>query len=519
MSEFDVVVVGGGSAGCVVAGRLSEDAGTRVLLLEAGPPKASKEVRIPAAFPKLFKTDRDWNYETEPQAGLDGRRVFTPRGKMLGGCSAMNAMMQIPGHRQDQEDWVAEGAEGWGPRELAPYRASANAAQAPRAPRSLNPLSEAFLQAAQEDGLPLSKPLTGDEPDGVAVTPLAQSRGMRRTAADAYLTPAADRPNLEVRGDVLVDRVEFDEDRRAVGVSYLDASGARRTVRATREIVLCAGALNTPQILMRSGVGPADQLAEHGIDVVLDSPHVGEHLQDHIVALTTARTATPTSLFAAEKPAELLKFLTRRTGMLTSNVGEIAAFVRSDPSLPAPDYELIFAPVLFEGEGLVDAEEHGVSVGVVLLRPESRGTVKLASRDPRAAPLVDPAYFTDPDGHDMRVMVTGLKRARQILDRPAFAAHRGSERLPGGALQTDEEIASGIRRIAHTLYHPVGTCRIGGGGQGVVDTELRVQGVDGLRIVDASVLTSLPRGHTHGTVQAVAERAADLIRGWVAAAV
>jgi len=514
MSEYDVVIVGGGSAGCVLAARLSEDPSTRVLLLEAGPAKASKEVRIPAAFPKLFKTDRDWNYETEPQPGLDGRRVFTPRGRMLGGCSAMNAMMQIPGHRQDQEDWVAEGAEGWGPRELAPYRESAHHAQSPRFPRSLNPLSEAFLAAAQEEGLPLSKPLTGDEPDGVAITPVAQARGMRRTAADAYLTPAKDRPNLEVHSDVLVDRVVF-ADRRATGVAFADAQGLPQTVTATREVILCAGALNTPQILLRSGVGPADHLAEHGIEVVLDSPHVGEHLQDHLVALLTCATPTPTSLFAAEKPAELLKFVTRRTGMLTSNVGEIAAFVRSDDALEAPDHELIFAPVLFEGEGLVDAEEHGISVGVVLLRPESRGRVRLASPDPKVAPIVDPHYFGDEDGHDMAVMVAGIRRARAILRRPAFAAHLGRERLPGAELQTDEEIASGIRKIAHTLYHPVGTCRIGGGGQGVVDSELRVQGLQALRVVDASVLPSLPRGHTHGTVQAVAERAADLIRGHV----
>lgn len=515
MNEFDVIVVGGGSAGCVVAARLSEDPDTRVLLLEAGPAKASKEVRIPAAFPKLFKTDRDWNYETEPQPGLDGRRVFTPRGKMLGGCSAMNAMMQIPGHHHDQEDWVAEGAEGWGPRELAPYRRLAHIAQAPRAPRALNPLSRAMLAAAREDGLPLSKPLTGDEPDGVAITPLAQNRGMRRTAADAYLTPARARPNLEVRSEVLVDRVLL-EDRRATGVAYADANGRPQTVTAAREVVLSAGALNTPQILLRSGVGPADHLGELGIDVVLDSPHVGEHLQDHLVALLTAATPTATSLFAAAKPAELVRFLVRRTGMLTSNVGEVAAFVRSDESLEAPDYELIFAPVLFEGEGLVDAEEHGVSVGVVLLRPESRGRVRLTSRDPHAAPIIDPNYFSDPNGHDMAVMVTGVRRARSILRRPAFAQHLGRERLPGAELQTDEEIASGIRRIAHTLYHPVGTARIGGGGQGVVDSELRVQGLEALRVVDASVLPSLPRGHTHGTVQAVAERAVDLIRGRLA---
>lgn len=512
MDDFDIIVVGAGSAGCVVAARLSEDPGTRVLLLEAGGPARKKEIRIPAAFGKLFESEIDWNYSTEPQAGLDGRRIYTPRGKVLGGSSAMNAMMQIPGHRQDQEDWVAEGAEGWGPEQLAPYRRRAHDALAPVRPQDLNPLSRAMYEAAQQDGLPVTKALTGDEPDGVGITPLAQSRGLRRTAADAYLKPAKGRANLEVRTGIHVERVTFD-DRRAIGVAYRDAGGAPRTARSRREIVLCAGALNTPQVLMLSGIGPAEHLQDVGIDVVLDNPHVGSHLQDHLVLTTTHNTPTPTSLYAAEHPKELLKFLFRRKGLLTSNVGEVAAFYRSDPSLPAPDSELIFAPVPFEDEGKGTPDQHAVTAGIVLLRPKSSGTVRLASADPVAAPVIDPNYLSDPDGHDMRVMVEGVRRCRRILDQPAFAAHRGEERRPGAHLQTDEEIASGVRRYAHTLYHPVATCRIGGAGNGVVDPELRVHGLEGLRIVDASVLPSLPRGHTHGTVQAVAERAVDLIRG------
>ncbi len=498
--EHDYVVVGAGSAGCVLASRLSEDPGTRVLLLEAGPRDRAKEIRIPAAFSKLFKSKFDWGYSTTAQPGLQGRRVYYPRGKVLGGSSAMNAMMWIPGHREDFDSWP----EGWDWSTLEPQLRRLEEGACSITPLAdPNPMSRAFVQAAVQGGVARRGDLRPESLEGVGLVRVTQRRGLRYSAANNYLRPARKRPNLTVLTDSHVLGIEF-EGSRAVGVRYQRA-GERATASAAREVILCAGAIGSPQLLMVSGVGPAEHLRELGVPVVSDLPAVGQGLQDHCVAIALFNATGNDSLYAAESPKQLLRLILRRRGMLTSNIAEAAAFVRTRPELTAPDLEVLFGPVLYIEEGLAPPPAHGFSIAAVALQPASRGSVRLRSRDPRQPPDIDPGFLREPE--DLRVLVEGVKLARKIAGAEPLTRWYAGERAPGDKIQDDDQIADWVRANAHTIYHPVGTCAIGQ----VVDAELRVHGRHGLRIADASVLPRVVRGHTHAATTMVAEQAAQLL--------
>ena len=490
--RYDYVIVGAGSAGCIVANKLSADPRKRVLLLEAGPKDRAKEIRIPAAFSKLFKSKFDWGYETTPQQGLSGRRIYFPRGKTLGGSSAMNAQMHIPGHPEDFHAWP----DGWSWETMKPYldafeRDSRSVSEA----REPNPMTRAFLDAVERSGVAGRSDLSPENLEGAGLVRVHQRKGLRCTAADAWLKPARGRDNLEIATDAQALRIDFDG-KRAAGVRY---TGGRAEVAG--ELVLSGGAIGSPLLLLLSGVGPADELRAHGIEPVYDQPGVGRNLRDHPMAIGLWEASVKDSLFAAEKPMQLVKLLLQRRGLLTSNVGEAAVFVKSRPGLTAPDLELIFAPVLYLEEGLTPPDAHGFSIAAVCLQPRSAGKLTLRSADPLEHPDIDPAYLTEPQ--DLAVLSEGVKQMRRVAASASLSDIAERERAPG-----DEDVESWIRANAHTIYHPVGTCGL----STVVDAQLRAKGLEGIRIVDASVLPNLMRGHSHAQVSMLALRGAELIQ-------
>ena len=514
--QFDYVVVGAGSAGCVLANRLSADPDRRVALLEAGGPDRSMNIRIPAAFTKLFTTPYDWNYRTGKQAELSDRELYWPRGRMLGGSSSMNAQMWVRGHRADYDGW----GPGWTYDEVLPYfhraehRAGSNTGgvYGTDGPlwiselRDQHPGTAAFLRACAELGLTRLAELNGPDHTGYAPTPVTQRRGRRWSAADGYLRPAMRRPNLTVLTHASARRVVLSGDGRATGVEYRDATGATRVVGATREVVLSAGAVNSPHLLMLSGIGDPEHLRAAGVEVRREVPGVGANLQDHLAIAATVSCPLPVTMVAAETPGQLVRYLIRRKGMLTSNVAEAVAFLRTDPAAPAPDVELIWAPVPFIDHGLTKPPGHGVTIGVVLLQPRSRGRVTLAGADPDEPPVIDPGYLTAPG--DLAPLVAGLRTAERLLATEALRPYVGEPMDPWPGSVSDAELAQLVRDRSETLYHPVGTCAMGT----VVDDHLRVHGVPGLRVVDASVMPRIIRGHTHAPTVMIAERAADLLR-------
>lgn len=518
---FDHVVVGAGSAGCVVAARLSEDPRRSVLLLEAGPADIRREIGIPAAFSRLFRTEYDWAYETAPQPGLDGRRLYWPRGRGLGGSSSINAMMWVRGVPADFDAWAAAGNAGWSYGEVVEYfrRIEDAVRHDPEhtgiggpvrveEQRSPNPGTHLFVAACQRAGIPRNSNSNAGTNEGVDYTQVFQRRGRRVSSAAAYLRPVMRRSNLTMETGALVTRVVL-EGGRATGVAYVK-EGQLRTARVRGDVVLSGGAVNSPQLLMLSGIGPEEHLRSVGIDPVVDLPGVGSNLSDHLscgMVMATSRTDT---LVAAETLPQLLAYVLRRRGLLTSNVGEAHAFLRADAASEGADIELIFAPVPFLDHGATNPPGHGYTIGAVLLQPESRGEVRLASADPFQPPVIDPRYLTS--DRDTELLAWGLEQVIRIFATEPLGGVVTGPIRPDVVPATRQDRVDVLRAWAETLYHPAGTCAMGAGPQAVVDAQLRVRGVAGLRVADTSVMPTLNRGHTHAVAVMIGERAADLVR-------
>ncbi len=533
---FDYVIVGGGSAGCVLAARLTEDPAVRVCLLEAGPADKSILIHVPAGLALLAKSNQaNWALSTVPQPGLNGRRGYQPRGKVLGGSSSVNAMVYIRGHRADYDQWAAQGNPGWSYADVLPYfkRAEHNERGADdfhgtdgplnvmdlRSPNRFGPL---FVEAAKQCGHPYNPDFNGAEQDGVGPYQVTHRNGERMSAAKAYLTPllsptaggAPSRPNLTVITEALATRVLL-EGRRAVGVEYRRA-GATAIARAEREVLVCAGALLTPQLLMLSGIGPAAHLRSMGIPVVCDSAGVGAQLHDHVDVVQVYDSAANTDLFglspsgAVNAVKGIFEWRNRRSGMLTTNFAEAGGFVRSTPELSAPDLQFHFVIAKLVNHGRTTQFGHGFSCHVCLLHPKSRGSVRLQSADPAQTPAIDPNFLAE--RADLEKLVIGFRKMREIFSAPALAPYRGTE-LFSAAAQSDAEIESYIRNTADTIYHPVGSCRMGPADTDPLDAQLRVKGIEALRVVDASIMPSVVAGNTNAPVIMIAEKIADQIRG------
>jgi choline dehydrogenase len=514
---YDYVIVGAGSAGCVLANRLSEDPDVNVLLLEAGPPDTNVNIHVPLGYLQLARTEIDWDYCTAPEPQCNNRRIPLPRGRVLGGSSSINAMIYIRGNRRDYDEW---GVPGWAADDLMPYflKAEDNERGASRwhgaggplpvsEGRSRNPMASAFVEAGVQAGLARNEDFNGEEQDGVGLYQVTHRGGMRASAAVAYLHPVSERTNLTVMPYMLVQRVLF-EGTRAVGVQASQL-GQVQELRAEREVILCGGAYNSPQLLMLSGIGPAEHLALREIEVLLDQPAVGENLSDHAGAYGVWSTPEEVSLLRSLEPEALKEYEATQTGPFASNFAESGGFARVAPDAPAPDIQFHFVPLQLIDEGMSDPEAHGCLVSPCLLTPHSRGNVRLASNDPSAKPIVHHAFYTE--GDDMQRMIAGMRLTLDICAQPALAPYC-VEPCIGAAGDSDEAIRDLIARTTYSVYHPVGTCRMGTDAQAVVDAELRVNGLDGLRVVDASVMPMVPRGNTNAPVIAVAERAADVIR-------
>jgi choline dehydrogenase-like flavoprotein len=510
----DYVIVGAGSAGCVLAGRLSEDPEVEVLLLEAGGPDTAPELHIPAAFPAVFKSGLDWDLFGEQEPGLGNRRLYLPRGRVIGGSGSINAMIYIRGNRADYDEWAAMGCEGWGYDDVLPYfkRAEDNergaddyhGAGGPLAvcdSCSMHPLVDVMLEAAVQAGHELNPDLNGERQEGIGRFQLTQRNGRRCSTADAYLHPAAGRPNLEVRTGVFVQRLVFDGNR-AVGVELM-RDGVVETVRAEREVILSAGSYQSPVLLMVSGIGLPEELEPLGI-AVRESLPVGRNLQDHCMAQVNYLTDEPT-LFATFTPENFELLEREGRGPLTSNIPEAGGFFRTRPGLAAPDVQFHFAPSLFFDEGLTAPGDHGYCYGPVIVKPTSRGRVMLRAPLPDSKPRVLCNFLTTDE--DRQSMIAGMRLALEISSQPALkAVERGPFSVPES--DSDEDLLAFARRAGQSVYHPTSTCAMGS----VVDAELRVYGVEGLRVVDASVMPTITRGNTHAPTVMIAEKAADLIR-------
>ncbi len=520
----DYVIVGAGSAGCVLANRLSEDPSVRVLLLEAGGKDRSLNIKIPAAFPKQFHTRLDWDFATEPEAHVDGRSLYMPRGKALGGSSSMNAMLYVRGRPLDYDGWEAQGAPGWGYRDVLPYfiKSEDNTRGASEyhgvggplrvsEQRSPRPLDRQLLEASEAAGIPRIADYNGPEQDGASMFQVTQRNGQRFSAADAYLRPALGRPNLEVRIRATVLGVEF-EDGRAIGVRLRRGRRGVEVARAEREVLLSAGAIGSPQLLLLSGIGPADELRAAGVEVRHDLPGVGRNLQDHPFVTIIWEVSDKNTLYGADRPKPLAEWLLRRSGPLSSTVAEVVAFTRTRGGLPAADVQFHMGAAYFEDHGAETYDGHCMVIAPVLISPRARGQVWLRSADPTAKPRIVANTLSEPQ--DVESMIAGMRLAREIAAQDPLRELVVKELKPGEAAVEREQLEADLRRRLMLIYHPVGTARMSDTHeQAVVDSQLRVHGLEGLRVVDASVMPTIVGGNTYAPTMMIAERGADLIRG------
>jgi choline dehydrogenase len=525
-AEFDYVIVGAGSAGCVLANRLSADGKYSVLLLEAGPKDTNPWIHVPLGYGKLFKEKAvNWMYQTEPEPGLDGRSVFQPRGKVLGGSSSINGLLYIRGQHEDYDRWRQRGNLGWGYDDVLPYFKKAENQQrgaddfhgvgGPQPVSDLSfadPLSAAFVAAAAETGIPENPDFNGATQEGAGFFQTTTSRGRRASTAVAYLRPAKGRKNLQVETSALAQRVVFDG-RRAVAVEYRK-QGSLRTVRARREILVSSGAFNSPQLLQLSGVGPAELLRKHGIDVVLDAAGVGNDLQDHLQVRVVMRCTQPITLndvvnSPVRKVLAGLEYAAFRTGPLSIAAGTAGAFFKTNPRLATPDIQIHFLPFSTDKMGEKLHPFSGFTASVCQVRPESRGSLRIRNADPATPPEIRINYLATEA--DRTANIEGLKILRKILQAPALRPYVVEEVDPGTKVSTDEELLNYCRQRGSTIYHPTSTCRMGSDALAVVDQRLRVRGIEGLRVVDASIMPDLVSGNTNAPIIMIAEKASDMI--------
>jgi len=527
MDRYDYIIIGAGSAGCVMANRLSANPASRVLLLEAGPSDWNPLIHMPAGIARLANNARlNWNYRTEAEPALNQRRLWWPRGKTLGGSSSINAMCYIRGVPADYDGWAElTGDPRWSWREVLPWflRSEDNSrgADALHASggalgvsdlRYSNALSQALIEAAASAGQPRNDDFNGVSQAGFGLYQVTQRDGARCSTAAAFLKPARGRSNLHVRTHALVERVLI-EHGRAIGVQLRRGRHDPERIEAG-EVVLCAGAINTPQLLMLSGVGPADHLREHGIAVLANLSGVGDNLQDHLDICTLDGNPNRVSYDHLNELSAGWRWLRHRDGPASSNVAEAGGFVRSRfAGDERCDLQFHFVPALLDDHGRHRLPGYGYTLHACYLHPRSRGQLRLHSADPAQPIAIHANYLGDREGHDLKMMIEAARLSREILDQQAFAPYRGAPVFPERRIDTDAEYTDFIRRKAETIYHPVGTCRMGKDNQSVVDSELRVRGVEGLRVVDASVMPSLPTGNTNAPTIMIAERASALITG------